>query len=377
MADKNKGLARVKELYLGRDKRAKELRSEGKKVLGYVCLFAPREIMEAADILPYGLRGDLKEPITSAHAYIEPFGCPYVRNLFDQDLKGKNDFLDGLVMSHSCDMVQRMYGIWTYNHKPAFQCFVNVPHTTYSWSGEFYKRELDFFKAKMERFSGNAITENKLRNIIKLYNANRALLRTLYQYRKQNPPLISGVEIVETLVAGTGIPVVEFNTLLEQVIDEVKNRSKHSPGSKARLLFYGSICDDTAFVELLEQTGTNVVIDDTCIGTRRFLYNVPETPDPIQGLAMLYLDRFRCPRTLRVATKERFAYLLGLAREYEANGVIFYVYSYCDPHKLDVPDAKSYLEKAGLPVLVIDDDYTLSNKSGIKTRVQAFAEMIG
>ncbi len=177
--DVPKGLVRAAELYRQKDKRAKEWKASGKKVLGYLCLFAPPEIMAAAGVLPYRLRGDLKEPVTRAYEFVEPFGCPYVRNLFDQDLKGKFDFLDGLIMSHSCDMVQRIYGIWTLNNKPAFHYFVNVPHTPTPWSKEFFKRELMLFREKIEGFSGTKISDDRLRNTIAEYDRCRALLRRL------------------------------------------------------------------------------------------------------------------------------------------------------------------------------------------------------
>jgi len=299
-----------------------------------------------------------------------------VRNLFDQDLKGKNTFLDGIVMSHSCDMVHRVYGLWTSEHEPAFHYFVQAPHNPVPSAREFYKRELVFFKEKMEEFSGNKITDAQLKEAIKLYNRNRHLLRGLYELRKEAPPLISGTEVMEVLVAGMGIPVEEFNELAEEVTEEVKTRVEKPQRKAARLLVYGSICDDITFVKLVEESGANVVIDDTCIGTRSFLHDVPETADPIDGLVNTYLDEFMCPRTYRGTDISRFQYIADLAKEYDANGVIMYIYAYCDCHKFDAPDIQRYLKGMELPVLLIDDNYTLSNLAAIRTRVQAFTEML-
>ncbi len=375
--DAPRGLARAAELYKQKDKRAKELKAQGKKVLGYLCLFAPPEIMAAAGILPYRLRGDLKEPITKAHDFVEPFGCPYVRNLFDQDLKERYDFLDGLIMSHSCDMVQRLYGIWTLNTRPSFHYFVNVPHTLTPWSKEFFKRELIFFREKIENFSGNKISNDQLRKTIKEYNTSRALLRKLYSLRKENPPLLSGAEALQVLVAGMGLPVEEFNNLLQEVIEEVMSRGQGPPKKTARLMLYGSVCDDLSLIQLIEEGDACVVIDDTCIGTRSFWHYLPETPDPMDGLVTAYFSSFLCPRTDRGAEGGRLQYIADLAKEYKANGVIMYIYSYCDPHKFDAPDVREFLKKEGLPSLIIDDDYTLSNLAAIRTRIQAFIELLG
>jgi len=371
-----KGLAKAVELYANKGERARELRAQGRKVLGYVCLFAPPEIMAAAGVLPYRLRGDLQEPITKAHDLVEPFGCPYMRNLLDQDLKEKYDFLDGLVMSHSCDTVQRFYGIWTLNKKPSFHCFVNVPHTLTPWSREFFKRELIFFREKIENFSGNEISNDQLKKTIQEYNKCRVLLRKLYSLRKEDPPLLSGNEGLQVLVAGMGLPVNEFHSLLHEVTKEVLGRSQRPARKAVRLMIYGSICDDLGLVQLLEEGDAYVVIDDTCIGTRSFMHDVPETSDPLDGLVTAYFDSFPCPRTDRGANRARFEYIANFAKEYQANGVIMYIYSYCDPHKLDAPDISEMLKKEGLRALIIDDDYSLSNQAAIRMRIQAFLELL-
>ncbi|MCX5909572.1 MAG: 2-hydroxyacyl-CoA dehydratase family protein [Deltaproteobacteria bacterium] len=375
--DAPKGLARAAELYKQKDKRAKEWKAQGKKVLGYLCLFAPPEIMTAAGVLPYRLRGDLKEPVTKAYEFVEPFGCPYVRNLFDQDLKGKFDFLDGLIMSHSCDMVQRIYGIWTLNKKPAFQYFVNVPHTLAPWSQEFFKREMVFFREKLGDFTGNQISDGQLKKTIAEYNQCRALLRKLYSFRKEDPPLVSGTETLQVLVAGMGLPAGEFKGLLQEVIEEVSSRKERLAPKGARLMIYGSVCDDLSLIQLAEENNAYVVIDDTCIGTRSFMQDVPETADPLDGLVTAYFTSFLCPRTDRGAEAGRLQYIADLAKEYRANGVVMYIYSYCDPHKFDVPDVREFLKKEGLPSLIIDDDYTLTNLAAIRTRIQAFLELLG
>ena len=114
MPQATKGLTRVKELYQDRTKRARELRAQGKKIIGYFCCYPPVEIMSAADCVPYRLMGNVREPITKADAYLETIMCPYVRSVFDVGIKGGFDFLDGLVMPNSCDNVDFSYNIFRY-----------------------------------------------------------------------------------------------------------------------------------------------------------------------------------------------------------------------------------------------------------------------
>ena len=371
------GLARARALYDAGDARARELHAQGRRVVGYLCYFAPPEILEAAGLVPYRIRGDLRQPVTDADRYVEPYGCPFVRNTFDQAVKGRYDFLDGVVMAHSCDSVQRMYGIWTHYRPAAFTHMVNVPHTVTPASERFFHRELGFFKERVEAFAGAPIDDRALEASIALYNRTRELVWELYQLRKSAPPLISGAEMLEVLIAGGGLPAAEFEELLREVTAEVASRRDGPSAKRARLLFYGCINDDVTLIRLIEETSAHVVMDDTCIGARSFLGLVTNGDDPLAGFVRYYFTGFQCPRTYRGTDRSRFDYLIQAARQFQAQGVVLYILSFCDPHKLDLVDVRRYLEEAGLPSLVLEDDYTLANLESMRTRIQAFVEMVG
>ncbi len=370
------GLARARALYENRDQRARELKAEGRKVVGYLCYFAPPEILEAAGFVPYRIRGDIRQPVTEADQYVEPYGCPFVRNTFDLAVKGRYDFLDGVVMSHACDSVQRMYGIWTHYRPPAFQYMVNVPHTVTPATERFFRREIEFFKEKVETFAGRRIDDAALAATVDLYNRTRRLIWELYRLRQSDPPRITGAELIEVLIAGGGIPAAEFETLLEEVLAEARSRGAPGQARRARLLFYGCINDDVALIRLVEECGAWVVMDDTCIGARGMLGQVADGGDPLAGFVRFYFTGFQCPRTYRGADRARFEYLAHSARQFRAQGVILYILSFCDPHKLDLVDVRRSLEEAGLPSLVLEDDYTLANLESMRTRIQAFVEMV-
>ncbi|MBP1696921.1 MAG: 3-hydroxyacyl-ACP dehydratase, partial [Deltaproteobacteria bacterium] len=82
--------------------RARELKNEGKKVIGYVCSFVPLEVISASGAIPFRVRGNVHEPITKGDALLETIVCPYYRSIFDLSVKGKYDFLSGLVIPHGC-----------------------------------------------------------------------------------------------------------------------------------------------------------------------------------------------------------------------------------------------------------------------------------
>lgn len=374
-----KGLAKAQDIYFNRSKRALELKAQGKKVMGHYCCYVPREIMTAAGLVPHRITGDIKESITKSDTYLETIMCPLMRSTFDLALKGKYDFLDSLVVPHSCDSVERMLVMWRYYLPREFNYYLNVPHMTYPSSIDFFREELRVFAKKVGEYIGQEISDAALIEAIMLHNQNRALTRQLYDLRKQDPPLLTGGEALQIVLAGMLIPVKEHNQLLREIIIELKERPNKPSAHDARILFYASEIDHTAFVDLVEQTGGNVVVDDQCIGTRSFWHDVKITTDPYHGLAEHYLGEVRCPRTFRYGqtAAERFQYLLDFAGEFNVNSVILYVTRFCDIHELDVPVIRDILQAKGYPVLHIEDDYSAAAIGQLKTRVQAFLEMIG
>jgi benzoyl-CoA reductase subunit C len=375
-------MEQIEEIYNQRGQRARELHEAGKKIIGYFCCFVPDEIITALDMIPYRIQGSPNQPIDEADAAIEPMACPFARSCFNMALKGEYDFLDGFVAPHSCDTIERMYHIWHSNKPSKFNHFLNVPHMMGLSSDEFYKKELLYFIHRLEEFSGRKLEEGKLREAIKLYNSRRALLRDLYELRIDNPPLVSGTEVTKILVAGMGIPALEHVGLLQGVIAEIKSRPVPKADRLPRIFVWGNEIDDVAFIKLVEESGAHVVMDDLCTGTRFFWDDVPETVDPLDGITSRYLCT-HCPRSLmpqvgnrREDLENRYGYMRKFIGEWQASGVIFYIVRYCDTCELEGPDLREYLNSLKLPVLMIEDDYSTSTIGQLRTRIQAFLEMI-
>jgi bcr-type benzoyl-CoA reductase subunit C len=384
-----KGLARVQELYLDRPQRVKELRAEGKKIIGYLCIYPVTEMMTALDLVPYRVLGDMRESITKADAYLPPVVCPFLRSCLDLGLKGKYDFLDGMVTSHICDVGSSLSSIWHYTVKTPFHYNIDTPHTVHETALNQTKGVMKASQKALEEFTGEKITDTKLKKAIILHNKQRAMVRELYELKKQDPPLISGAETLKTIKVIQSIPVAEGNALLRDIISEVKTRKNKPAKKNTRLLVWGSILDDTPLIEMIESLDASVVMDDTCVGSRPFFDDVKITPDPIDGLAQHYLVDIKCPRTFRARDfydvkknymedlKSRFSYLSDYAREWKANGVILESVRYCDTHGYEVPQVRDYLKEIDLPSIYLEHDYTVGALAPLKTRVQGFLEIIG
>jgi len=375
----------VEKYYKDYGLRAKELKKNGKKIIGYVCSFVPLEIVAAAGCIPFRVRGNVHEPITKGDILLETIVCPYYRSCFDLSVKQKYDFLSGMVIPHGCDSMVRSYSAWSYSLPYSYFHFINIPTVCGESSSEFFEAELNTFRKSLEKFVGKTITDDDLTKTIRAYNQNRDKVRALYEFRKTDPPLISGTELTMVLTVGSSLPVGEFNTLLDQVSTEIGERKKSPLKKGPRILIDGACLDNIELFRLVEEVGGNVVADTICNGARDYFPRTDEGGNPIRALADRYLDKINCPKTYmenKAGTFEgdiasRFGDIGTYAREFKVDGAILYLYKYCDPFGFEVPARKAYYKSIDIPLLHLEDVYSAGTMSQLRTRIQAFLEMIG
>ena len=365
--------------------RAKELKKEGKKIIGYICSFVPLEIITAAGCIPFRVRGNIHEPITKGDTLLETIVCPYYRSCFDLSLKQKYDFLSGMVIPHGCDSMVRSYSAWSYSLPYSYFHFINIPTVCGESSFEFFDAELNTFRKSLMEFAEKVVTDEDLAKAIQIYNENRDKVRVLYEFRKANPPLISGTELTMALTVGSSLPVGEANTLFDQVSAEIGRRKKSPLQGGPRIFIDGACLDNIEIIKLVEELGGNVVADTICNGARDYFPRTDVGGDPMDALAHRYLDKINCPKTYRenkTGTFEgdiasRFGDIGAYAREFKVDGAILYVYKYCDPFGFEVPARKAYYKSINIPLLHLEDVYSAGTMSQLRTRIQAFLEMIG
>jgi len=158
-ADSNEDkLAIARRYYQGYGDRARELNEQGRSVIGYLCAYVPVEIISAAGFIPFRIKGDVNEPITKADTQMETLVCPLVRSCFDLALKGRYDFVNGLVIPHACDSICKTYDIWRYTLDLPFSQMINIPHEISKSSLEFFVNILETFRKGLGTYSGSQIS---------------------------------------------------------------------------------------------------------------------------------------------------------------------------------------------------------------------------
>ena len=267
-----------------------------------------------------------------------------------------------------------MYDLWRYHTKIPYFHLINTPHTNTANAHNFFYEELQRFRASIEEALKCQISDASLRKANEIYNENRALLKKVYDLKREAPPLISGVEALEIVLSSLVAPKTEHTRLLRQLVKEVAGRPD-PPGEGVRLLISGSEMDNAELIGLVEDLGGNVVADDLSTGTRYFWNLVGPDADPLRAIARRYLDMI--PGPFMYHHEERFQYVKEMVERYDVEGAIIFVLKFCDPHLFDAPLLLETLEASGLPVLYLEWEHTLGGIAQLRTRIEAFLEMVG
>jgi bzd-type benzoyl-CoA reductase N subunit len=348
-------------------------KKQGKPILGYMCQYIPIEIPHAGGILPYRISAKGCEGTTMADTVMASNTCSFARCCLELALRGEYGFLDGLVAANTCDTMRRMIDNWRHKVGTQFFHFVSIPYKSDKDAIVWFKQELLMFKNSLEQFFGVTITNEQLQNSVRICNETRNLLKRLYDLRKGENPPISGVEAQDIAIISNFMPKEEYNKFLKRIVDEIGGR-KGIENYKSRIMTIGSL-DDTAYTQIVEELGGLVVIDVSCFSTLSLWEPIRLTEQPLDEIARAYLNRVSCPRMPGQEWK-RFDYIKNMIAAFSVDGIIFERIIYCNIWAGEMLAFKEDLQGLNIPLLILDREYIPSGLGQLRTRVQAFLEMI-
>jgi bzd-type benzoyl-CoA reductase N subunit len=360
-----------------RNSAVKQWHKQGGRVVGYFCSFIPEEVIIAAGLLPFRMRGTGSTGTEQSDAYFSQVSCSFPRHCFNQALVGEFDFLDGLVVGCSCDHLRHIYDNWRHSSiKTPFVHMLNRPHMSGEAMVDFYRSELVSLMEGIEENFKVKFSDEHLWKAIKLCNETRRLQQKLYELRKDKYPPITGAETVMVMVAGTAMPKEDYNKGLKELLDELSQVQRPKKYA-ARLMIVGADLDDPFLCNLIEDQGGIVVTDQTCFGTRIMWELVDEADtDPLRSIAKYYVtDRVPCPRTMGELPR-RVKFIEDMSREFDVDGVIVEWLVSCDVWSGEHFMLKPLLKEIGIPYLALEREYVPTFTGQLRTRIQAFLEMI-
>jgi benzoyl-CoA reductase subunit C len=324
----------------------------GRKAIGYMPTYVPRESIWAGGMLPVGiLGGGDRLEIIRGDAYFQSYICHIPRSTVELALSGRLDVLDGMLFPSICDVIRNLSGMWTMLFPGRYVRYVDLPQNyDPRVGGEFWRRELIAIRDDMARLAGRQISDEDLRSSIRLYNQNRRAIRELYQARSESPWLHPIAQVYVVLRAGAVLPPEEHTAMVRRYL-ELASRESSLPEDRSRVVLTGMFCEQPPLGLLitLERAGCWIVDDDLLLGLRWFTGDVPEEGDPIENLAQAYLTQSVSTASRYEPDGHRGRWLTDSVRHHRADGVIFCAPSFCDPALLEQPMLVAALERERIP----------------------------
>ena len=341
-------------------------------VIGWFCINFPEEIIISFGLKPLRLIPD--PALTYVDSLLDSNFCPYIRANLGHAYSGYYDFMDGLVLANTCDGMRRLFDGWKRYSKTPFTHLFDLPRHITEDGTEFYRQSILKLVSHIEDFFSLKMDENRLSDAIKLTNRTRFLLRKLYRRHNEHPGSVEYRVVQQFFRAGAVLPKPRLNKMLEDFI--VENQGKEDDNTKRpHILIIGNILENSEFVSFLENRGAHISYDDLCTGSRLFHDDIPEDLPPLDALCLHFANRIPCP--LMKEADRRIKHIMELIVQYKIDGVISYTQKFCDPYLYDIPLTKGSLRKMDTPALFVESDYSSRLPGQLKTRIEAFLEMIG
>ncbi|MGC8579966.1 MAG: 2-hydroxyacyl-CoA dehydratase subunit D [bacterium] len=346
-------------------------RKTGKKIIGVMPEYFPSEVITALDAYPVYYRGT-HTPISKADTYLQSFSCTTTRTILEQALNGEMDDVDAFVFTTMCDNQQNLAEAFKrlFPSKPVI--IFLIPFTSsIPIRQQHLKEQLDSAIGKLEEVTGNRFTMDAFKKAISMHERYNSIVNKLYEIRRNNPVALSSYEFYNVLKAGSVLPVEDFIKMLEPVLSQLEKKAVQPV--EHRVIISGITPEPIDLLKVFDELEMYIVDDDMTNGTRHYSKGV------LKGIEPVDIDNFvfggsPCS-TLFNPAKDRREYLAEKAKANKA-GVVLWQIKFCEPEAFERPDLMNYLKQQGIQVTSFEVELQMSSFEGIKTRLQAFKEIM-
>jgi benzoyl-CoA reductase/2-hydroxyglutaryl-CoA dehydratase subunit BcrC/BadD/HgdB len=356
-------------------------RAAGDKFVGTFCIYVPEEILVALGTVHLALCGGTSVSIPYAEGMFPRNICPLVKSTLGLALSGTCPYgpLEDLAVGETtCDAKKKTWDVL--GREGGFHV-LEVPQKKHPADRELWFEEVRGFAARIEELTGRKLEVGPLREAVRLMNAKRHALARLNDFRRLDPPSLSGTDALVIMQAALIDDPVRFTAEVGLLNEELEERrragiSPFPPGSK-RIMIAGcpSVLGNWKVHHLVESGGAAIVVDETCTGTRYFANEVEETAgtldDVLAAIAARYL-KVDC--SCFSPNIERLENVIRLAKEFRADGVIQYILHACHTYNIEAISVAAALKEAGFPSLKVETDYSEEDAERLRLRVEAFLE---
>jgi benzoyl-CoA reductase/2-hydroxyglutaryl-CoA dehydratase subunit BcrC/BadD/HgdB len=366
-----------------RIKELQDAKAQGRKIIGTFCVFVPEELILAADAVCVGLCAGAEIGTDAAEKILPRNTCALIKSFVGFKLARLCPFsesCDLVVGETTCDGKKKAYEIFG-DYAPVY--VMEIPQMKQACDRDLWKAEIMRFKARIEEVTGNTITPAKMKGAIRLVNARREVLQRLNRLRAASPTPISGRYVLLINQISFYDDPVRFTAKIGELCDELEAKVKAgqgiAPAAAPRLMLSGCpmAVPNWKLPFLIESSGAVIVGEESCIGTRNTRDLVDEGGDTMDELLDALVDRyFKIDCACFTPNVERLDHIVEMAKDLKVDGVVHYGLSFCQPYAIEALKVGKTLEAADIPMLSIETDYSMEDVEQLKTRVEAFLEML-
>jgi benzoyl-CoA reductase subunit C len=352
----------------------------GRKVVGYMPIYVPRELMHAADMLPLGILGGGDQlEVIHGDAFYQSYICRIPRSTIELGVSGRLDFVDGMLFPSICDVIRNLSGMWKMMFPDVYVRYFDVPQNYRDEiGGNYYFNELAELRHDLGEIRGKPITDEELRHSIAVYNENRRLVRELYAFRTRCPWQAPAAEAYLVLRAGLVLTVEQHSIMIRDYL-AATGAEPRPKRDNCRIVVTGLFCEQPPLnlIKSLELAGCYVVDDDLLLVTRWLTADVPTEGDPLRNLVDAFLHHSESTSAkYEPDQSEKGRYLVRAVERSAAEGVIFASPSFCDPALLDRPMLQHVLKDAGIPYIAFKYSENSGQMQPIREQAGTFADSI-
>jgi benzoyl-CoA reductase subunit C len=351
----------------------------GGLAVGFMPVYAPRELFHAMGVLPVGITGGGEMEIIRGDAYYQSYICHIPRSTLELGLNGSLDCLDGMVFPATCDVIRNLSGMWQMLFPGKLVRYLDVPQDfRRGIGGEFWRRELEELAAQLAEHGAAPLDPERLRESIRAYNEHRREVAAVYALRREAPWKVPTHELFVVMRAGLLLPVEEHTEMIREYRQLAAADDGRRPMDQARVVMTGSFCEQPplGLIKTLERSGCYIVDDDLVQIHRWTTAEIPEAGDPLDNLVQAFLDASVASPVRFIDTDRKGEHLVRMVRESGAEGVLFAAPSFCDPALLDQPMTTCACDEAGIPWTAFKYSENTGQFQVIREQAGTFADSI-
>jgi benzoyl-CoA reductase/2-hydroxyglutaryl-CoA dehydratase subunit BcrC/BadD/HgdB len=367
--------------------RIKELMDEkaaGRKVIGSFCVFVPEEIVRAADATLVGLCTGADFATEEVEKILPRNTCSLIKSAFGFKLGKVCPYMesaDMIVGENTCDGKKKSY--------ESLQSLVpnlyvmDLPQMKSAEGRALLRAEYFRFKEAVEKLTGVTIDAKRLKKGISIVNKKREAIHRLMLLRKADPAPISGLDALLANQVFFYDDPVRFTDSVNKICDELEKRIEKREGvfpeGAPRILMSGCpmAVPNWKLPWLIESSGAVIVGEESCVGERGTRNPTDGSGSTVDDLMEAIVDRhFKVDCAIFTPNPDRLAHIEEMFHEYKADGVIHYGLQFCQPYIAESMPVEKALEEKGIPTLRIETDYGMEDVGQLKTRVEAFMEVL-